>query len=456
MPAKPKSMKRQQPLADRHFVHWFRNAAPYINAFRGRTFVVCFGGELVAEGRFPVLAQDIALLNSLGIRLVLVFGTRPQVEQRLRQRRIEPRYAGGIRITDGPALQCVLEAAGTVRTEIEAQLSMGLPNTPLRGAAIRIVSGNFATARPLGIIDGVDHLHTGTIRRMDHEAMQRCLAQDAMVLLPPLGYSPTGEVFNLSAREVAAAAATALSADKLIYLVATRGLRDSRRRLVRELTLDEATGVLQGRRHLDTAIAACLRSAVEACSRGVRRAHLIDRHIDGALLLELFTRDGCGTLVSADRYEGMRRATIDDVGGLIELITPLEKQGVLVKRSREALEMEIGRFVVVERDGAIIACAALIPYHEEKAGEIGCLAVHPDYRNHRHGERLLQFLEKEARTMGLEQLFVLTTQAIHWFQERGFHKTDLTSLPVRRRRLYNYQRRSRVLVKVLGDDQDNR
>lgn len=433
------------------FVRWFRNSAPYINAFRGRTFVICFDGEIITEGQLHMLAQDIALLNSLGIRLLLVHGTRPQVELRLRQRKLKPRYVNDIRITDRDALQCVMEAAGCVRSEIEAQLSMGLPNTPLAGAAIRIVSGNFVTARPLGIIDGVDYQYTGTIRRIAREAIRQALQQEAIVLLPPLGYSPTGEIFNLSAREVAAAVAVALEADKLIYLIDDKGLRDSRRRLLRELSIDEAAGILHGKRRLAPAVAGTLRCAYEACSRGVRRCHLIDRRIDGALLLELFTRDGCGTLISADRYEGLRRAGIEDIGGIIELITPLEEQGILVQRSREMLEMEIERFVIVERDGMIIACAALIPYHREKAGEIGCLAVHPDYRNHGYGERLLDFLEKEAGTMGLEQLFVLTTQAIHWFQERGFRRSDLASLPVRRRRLYNYQRRSRVLVKTIGD-----
>lgn len=439
-------MSHQQKTSS-DFVELFRNSAPYINAFRGKVFVVCFDGELLLDARFATLIQDIALLNSLGIRLVLVHGVRHQIEHCLKQDGLETTYANGIRITDDAALTCARQVTGAARTEIEALLSMGLPNTPMAGAAIRVVSGNFVTARPLGIIDGIDFEHTGSIRRIDHEAIRQIITQGAIALLSPLGYSPTGELFNLTAQEVAAAAAISLRADKLIYLINGRGLQDSRKRLLRELTVEETNTVLTGGRRLRADVAEPLRHAYEACSQGVRRCHLIDRHIDGGLLIELFTRDGCGTMVSADCYEGLRRAIIDDVGGIIQLIAPLEEKGILVQRSRENLEMEIDKFIIVERDGMIIACAALFPFHDEQAGEIACLAVHPGYRNHGYGERLLTFLEKQAATMELEQLFVLTTQAIHWFQEHGFHKTELGSLPVRRRNLYNYQRNSRVLVK---------
>ncbi|HHH36637.1 MAG TPA: amino-acid N-acetyltransferase [Gammaproteobacteria bacterium] len=431
------------------FVSSFRNAAPYINAFRARTFILCFGGEVLSEGRFSGLAEDIALLNSLGIRLVLVHGVRPQVEKRLRGRGLAMRYVNGLRITDPAALQCVQEAAGSVRVEIEALLSMGLPSTPLAGAAIRVVSGNFVTARPLGIIDGTDYQHTGRVRRIDHGALRGVLEGGAIALLSPLGYSPTGEVFNLSAQEVAAETAVALGADKLIYFIGDRGLRDGRRRLLRELTVAEAGRVLSGRK-LAAEVGEPLRQAHAACRRGVRRAHLIDHRMDGALLVELFTRDGCGTLISADGYEDLRRATVDDVGGIIRLIAPLEEKGVLVRRSRERLEMTIDRFVVVERDGAIVACAALFPFHDEGVGEVACLAVHPDYRNHGYGARLLSFLERQALTMGLARLFVLTTQAIHWFQERGYARKSLSALPVARRALYNYRRGSRVLMKEIS------
>ena len=431
------------------FVSWFRHSAPYINAHRGRTFVILFGGEAVADTAFPHLIHDIALLDSLGVRLVLVHGARPQIEQRLRARGAELRYVNGLRVTDAAALACVKEAAGNVRVEIEALLSMGLANSPMAGARIRAVSGNFVTARPLGVREGVDYLHTGEVRRIDAEAIRRHLDGGAIVLLSPLGYSPTGEVFNLSAEEVATSAAVALRADKLLLLVEETGVFDARRRMIHQMTPAEAERILQTRRGVPEAAARHLASAVRACRGGVRRAHLLNRRIDGALLLELYTRDGVGTMITAETYQSTRQAVIDDVGGILELIAPLEAEGVLVRRSRERLETEIEHFTVMERDGTIIACAALYPFPQEGMAELACLVVHPDYRNAGLGEALLKYTERTALQLGLRRVFVLTTHTAHWFQERGFVPGDLKALPVKRLDLYNYQRKSKVFIKTL-------
>ncbi|MCC6302499.1 MAG: amino-acid N-acetyltransferase [Gammaproteobacteria bacterium] len=431
------------------FVDWFRSSSPYINAFRGRTFVIVFGGEVISEQRFTGLAHDIALLNSLGIRLVLVHGSRPQIEQRLRERKVRMQYVRGLRITDKDSLECVKEAAGVVSVEIEAMLSMGLANTPMAGARIRVASGNFVTAQPLGILEGIDHLYTGKVRRIDHQAIQQQLDGGAIVLLSPIGYSPTGEVFNLTALEVASATAVALKADKILYLVEAHGLEDANGRLLRELTPSGAERELSGKPDLPQTMVEVLRYAVESCRSGVRRAHLIDHRRDGALLLELFTRDGIGTMISTDLYEGTRQATIEDVGGILTLIAPLEREGILVRRSREHLEIGIGQFTVIERDGMVIACAAFQPFAEERVGELACLAVHPDYRHNGHGEALLRLIESEARKRGIDRLFVLTTHASHWFQERGFQSAEIGRLPVARQAMYNYQRNSQVLIKTL-------
>ncbi len=430
------------------FVRWFRDSAPYINAFRGRTFVVMFSGEAVQDKQFAGLIHDLVLLNSLGIRLVLVHGARPQIESRLKARGADMHYANGLRITDDEALTCVKEAVGSMRVEIEALLSMGLANSPMAGACIRVASGNAVIARPLGVHEGMDYLHTGEVRRIDHEALRAQLDQGSVVLLSPIGYSPTGEVFNLSAEDVASAAASALQADKMLYLVEGPGLCDSRKRLTRELSLDEAIQVLASRRKLPEDMQRILNSAVNLCRHQVRRVHLIPRHVDGALLQELFTRDGIGTLISADRYEGTRQATIDDVTGILELIAPLEVAGLLVRRSRERLEMEIGRFTVIERDGTIIACAALYPLDDSTA-ELACLAVHPDYRDQGRGDALLQYLEQSAAEAGIRRLFVLSTKASHWFRERGFVQTEPRALPAKRQNMYNYRRNSKVFVKAL-------
>lgn len=430
------------------FVSFFRSSSPYIHAFRGRTFVVAFGGEMLADEQFAGLVHDIALLNSLGVRLVLVHGARPQIEARLRERGAEMQYVNGLRVTDETALTCVKEAAGSVRVEIEALLSMGLANSPMAGAHVRVASGNFLTAQPLGIRDGVDYLHTGEVRSLDTPAIERALDSGAIMLLSPLGYSPTGEIFNLSAEDVATAAATRLQADKLIYLVDGPGLTDAEGELVRELNPGEAEQYLKNHR-LAESIAKALFSGIYACRQGVKRAHLVDRHVDGSLLLELFTRDGIGTLVTGETYEGMRHATIDDVGGILELIRPLEEENVLVRRSREHLEMEIDHFIIVERDGMIVGCAALYPFVEEQVGELACLAVHNDYRKEGRGDDLLEYVERQARSLGIERLFVLTTRTAHWFRERGFEPGALQNLPVQRQLMYNYQRRSKVFIKAL-------
>ncbi|VAW74021.1 N-acetylglutamate synthase [hydrothermal vent metagenome] len=441
----PKKQNQKQP--QQAFVDNIRQAAPYIQLHCGSTVVLTFGGEAVDEN-FEALVNDIALLNTLGIRLVLVHGARPQIEQHLKQSAAEIRYANGLRITDDQALVAVKNAVGSLRVDIEAKLSMGLVNAPMATTGIGVASGNFVTARPLGIRDGVDYGHTGEVRRIDATGIQQQLEAGRIVLLSSLGYSPTGEIFNLSAEEVATATAVALRADKLILLLEGEGLRDSRRRLVHQLSLLQAEQMLRSQRKLSDGWVRHLNNAIDSCRRGVKRTHLVSRTADGGLLLELFTRDGIGTLISAQIYEGLRTATIDDVGGIMKLIAPLEEKGVLVKRSRELLEMEIDHFQVVKRDGMIIACAALYPYSGGLA-ELACVAVHPDYRGRHHGDHLLSAIEQRSRNMDIRQLFVLTTQTAHWFRERGFKNSDLSRLPLKKRGLYNYQRNSKAYVKVI-------
>ncbi len=379
------------------FVDWLRSSSPYIYAHRGCTFVVLFGGEAVADPGFSHLIHDLALLHGLGIRLVLVHGARPQIEARLRERGAALHYINGLRVTDAAALTCVKEAAGTVRVEIEALLSMGLANSPMAGVRIRVASGNFVTARPIGVRDGVDYCHTGVVRRIDADALTRRLDSGAIALVPPIGYSPTGEVFNLSAADVATSAATALGADKLIMLVEGKGLTDGHGHPVPDLLPRDVEQLLHGRRKLPEDLRHALEGAVSACRGGVKRVHLLPRQTDGVLLHELFTREGVGTLLTAEPYEATRTARIEDVGGVLELLAPLEDKGMLVRRSRELLDTEIERFTVVERDAMVIACAALYPYLAEQMGELACLAVHPQYRNSGRGEALLGRMEAKAR-----------------------------------------------------------
>ena len=433
------------------FVEWFRRAAPYINAHRGRTFIVEIDGESIGDPQLHGIVHDLALMRSLGVDLVVVHGARPWVEQRIEASGLEPRYAGGVRITDVAILEAAKEAIGAAQVHIEALLSMGVANSPMAGAKVRVASGNFITARPIGIRDGVDYEHTGEVRRIDVEAIRQRLSDGAIVLVSPLGYSPTGEVFSLRAEEVAAAIATEMRAAKLVFLSGGPGVLDRQGALKRELTLDEATALARDPPHAGGGdeLGNRLRESIHACRNGVSRIHLVDRRIEGALLLELFSRDGVGTMINADTYDSIRRATIDDIGGILELIRPLEESGVLVRRSREKLETEIAHFNVVERDGAVIACAATYPYPEEGLAELACLAVDDAYRRGQCGERLLDLAEREARMSGAGRLFVLTTHAAHWFRERGFIEADHSILPGERHALYNFQRRSRLLVRTL-------
>lgn len=432
-----------------HFVQWFRQASPYINAHRGKTFVVLISGEAVEADSFSSLIHDLALLHSLGIRLVLAHGARPQVEERLHEAGRQLRYVNGLRLTEGDDLRYVKQAVGRVRIRIEARLSLGIANSPMHGARLRVASGNLITARPLGVRAGIDYGFTGEVRRIDDRAIRLWLDQDAIVLLSPLGYSPTGEIFNLSAEDVATATAIALRADKLLILSEGRELRDPAGQLIRELSPSDAERLFAQSPALAEDHARYLRQALRACQAGVRRVHLLSRRRNGALLLELFTRDGVGTMLTADIYEGLRPATIDDVGGMLELIQPLEEDGTLVRRSRERLEMEIDRFNLLERDGAIIGCAALYPFPAERLGELACVAVQPAYRSRGRADALLHCIERQARTQGLERLFVLTTRAAHWFRERGFEPAEVADLPVQKQALYNWRRRSKVFIKIL-------
>jgi amino-acid N-acetyltransferase len=431
----------------RQNIRWFRNSAPYINAHRGKTFVLKFPGEAAQHPNFANIIHDIALLNSLGVRLILLLGARPQIAERLLRAGIDSQFHEGVRITSEAALAHVKDAAGAMRAELEALLSTGLPNSPMQGAGIRVSSGNFVTARPMGIVAGVDFLHTGRVRRVDASGIRQNLEAGSIVILSPLGYSPTGEIFNLALEDIAVHTAAAVRADKLILFGRAQGIEDQQGQLVRQCDISEAESLL--RSMADEEQTRLLTTARRACGGGVSRCQIISHAEDCALLEELFTHDGSGTLVNNDGYERARAASIDDVGGILELIEPLEREGVLVKRSRELLETEIGHFRVLERDSRIIASAALYPFPQQGSGEIACIVTHPDYRGGDRGTRLLRGLEQDALQQGLREVFVLTTQTAHWFLEQGFVEAELTALPDARQSLYNLQRNSKVFVKQL-------
>ncbi|MGE9595119.1 amino-acid N-acetyltransferase, partial [Escherichia coli] len=404
-------------------VEGFRHSVPYINTHRGKTFVIMLGGEAIEHENFSSIVNDIGLLHSLGIRLVVVYGARPQIDANLAAHHHEPLYHKNIRVTDAKTLELVKQAAGTLQLDITARLSMSLNNTPLQGAHINVVSGNFIIAQPLGVDDGVDYCHSGRIRRIDEDAIHRQLDSGAIVLMGPVAVSVTGESFNLTSEEIATQLAIKLKAEKMIGFCSSQGVTNDDGDIVSELFPNEAQARVEAQEEkgdYNSGTVRFLRGAVKACRSGVRRCHLISYQEDGALLQELFSRDGIGTQIVMESAEQIRRATINDIGGILELIRPLEQQGILVRRSREQLEMEIDKFTIIQRDNTTIACAALYPFPEEKIGEMACVAVHPDYRSSSRGEVLLERITAQAKQSGLSKLFVLTTRSIHWFQERGF------------------------------------
>ncbi|CTW76262.1 amino-acid N-acetyltransferase [Escherichia coli] len=434
-------------------VEGFRHSVPYINTHRGKTFVIMLGGEAIEHENFSSIVNDIGLLHSLGIRLVVVYGARPQIDANLAAHHHEPLYHKNIRVTDAQTLELVKQAAGTLQLDITARLSMSLNNTPLQGAHINVVSGNFIIAQPLGVDDGVDYCHSGRIRRIDEDAIHRQLDSGAIVLMGPVAVSVTGESFNLTSEEIATQLAIKLKAEKMIGFCSSQGVTNDDGDIVSELFPNEAQARVEAQEKkgdYNSGTVRFLRGAVKACRSGVRRCHLISYQEDGALLQELFSRDGIGTQIVMESAEQIRRATINDIGGILELIRPLEQQGILVRRSREQLEMEIDKFTIIQRDNTTIACAALYPFPEEKIGEMACVAVHPDYRSSSRGEVLLERIAAQAKQSGLSKLFVLTTRSIHWFQERGFTPVDIDLLPESKKQLYNYQRKSKVLMADLG------
>ncbi|WP_448567822.1 amino-acid N-acetyltransferase [Thalassotalea ganghwensis] len=432
---------------DQDNVKWFRNAAPYINAHRGKTMVLMFGGEAVLDHNFANIIHDIALLRSLGVKLVLVHGARPQIEERLAQQGIERHIEKHVRITDAETLVAVKDATGSLRLHIEALLTMGLANSPMHGSQIRVSTGNFVIAKPIGVRDGIDFKYTGNVRRVDTQAINMQLDHGAIVLLSPIGYSTTGEVFNLALEDVATQTAIALQADKLITFTEQDGLTDENGQLIRSCSVRRVKSLVnENDCYLRQLL---LKAIIESGEQGVERCHCISYRSDSALLQELFTRDGAGTLIAKDHKEQVLTASIDDVGGILELIAPLEEEGILVKRSRELLEIEIERFTVIKKEDAIIACAALYPYPEAGSGEVACVAIHPDYRKGSRGERLIETLAMNAKSMGLSSIFVLTTVSGHWFREQGFFESSLDALPEGKKNMYNYQRNSKVLVKPI-------
>jgi amino-acid N-acetyltransferase len=431
------------------FVQAFRQSSPYFNAHRDTTVVIYLDGAALQNGDAALpLIQDLALLQSLDVRIVLVAGARPFIDAELAAQGFECQYHQGLRITRKEHLPAVAQAVGQMRVEIESWFSSGQAKQSYAVRPLFVSSGNWVMAKPLGIIDGIDFHHTGTVRRIETDPIEAVLNMGHIVLLTSQAYSITGDIFNLSSIDLAVEAAIALQADKLLWLTDPEHLAAARAALPTELSANDMPTLL-AQAELPEATRSLLDASLKA-AREVDRVHLLDRTLDGALLLELFTRDGVGIMINQNDYDVVRQASIDDIGGILSLLEPLENSGALVKRPREQLEMEIDHFSVLERDGAIIGCAALYPYPQNNSAELAAFAIDDAYRRGGRGAKLLTYIERRAKQQGIQSLFLLTTQTMHWFIRHGFVQTDISNLPQARAQLYNFQRRSAVFSKVLG------
>lgn len=403
------------------YAGWFRASTPYIRAHRGRTFVVMLGADALASENAINIVHDLALLHVLGVRLVVVHGAEVEA--------------------DGPVtpglLADIQASVAKARAQLESLFTTGIPLSPLRDRHIPLAGGNLVTARPIGILDGVDQLAAGAVRRVHVDIVRDLLGVDSVVLISPVGYGHTGAAFALGVEELAARVASELGADKLIVYDGAERIADRS-----DLTTDELMQ-LRDTWERNSGAARRVAALAEACRRGVPRAHLIGFHEDGVLLKELFTAEGAGTQVSDGDYRVIRRAGPADAAAIAELMRPLEASGALAPRGADLVERRIESFFVAELDGALTGCCALFPLDAD-AAELACLVGGDAV-----GPRLLEAVEQASRTDNVRRLFALTTQAVDWFGEHGFVKTSVDALPVDRKALYNYRRNSHVLVKDL-------
>ncbi|MGA3163005.1 MAG: amino-acid N-acetyltransferase [Verrucomicrobiota bacterium] len=419
-----------------------RGILQYIPQFREKTFILAVDGAIVTDENFATLLLDVAVLRSLSIRVVLVHGASAQIKVLAKEQNVKASDLEGSGITDAATLQLALTAANRLTHEILEGLSAN---------DLRAASTNVVIAHPMGIIQGVDHLFTGKVERVDIGLLQTLLAQDVIPVIPPLGFDGDGKTYRVNSDGVAVAVAEALKAIKLIFITSQDGLIYNGK-LVRQMLVAELEKLLQqGSSGFTPESLSKAQHAASACRAGVPRVHIINGKVDEGLLAEVFSNDGIGTLIYANEYQQIRPAKKKDVRAIQLLTKAAVEAEELVKRSRASIEKTLGDYYIFEIDKNPVACVALHVYPEQKKGELACLYVNPSHENQGIGRKMIQFIENKAREMGLNELITLSTQAFTYFQSKGgFAEGSPDNLPPARREKYEQSgRNSKVLVKKL-------
>ncbi len=419
-----------------------RGILQYIPRFREKIFVIAIDGAIVTEDNFANILLDLAVLRSLNIRVVVVHGAAAQIRSLAEAQGITASDLDGTGVTDAETLKLALTAANRLTHEILEGLSAN---------DLRAASTNGIIAHPLGILQGVDHLFTGKVERVDVELFQSLLAQGVIPVVPPLGFDGDGKTYRVNSDHVAVSIAEALKAIKLIFITTSDGLFEQGQ-LIRQMLASDLDVVLAQRRsEILPEMLSKAAHAAAACRAGIPRVHLINGRVDEGLLAEVFSNEGIGTLIYANEYQQIRRALKKDIRSLMLLTKKAVQNEELVKRTRSSFEKSLADYYIFEIDKNPVACAALHVYPDQRTGELGYVYVNPSHENQGIGRKLIQFLENKAREQGLVELIALSTQAYNYFINKGgFSEGSPEDLPPARRERYEQSgRKSKILVKRL-------
>ena len=439
-------------IKHREQVDLIREVFYYQNRFDGKTIVLKIDYPILNASHFPQLLKDMAMLRATGIEIILIPGAREWIDAVLKEYDIESEYVDGVRIATQDSIPFIRMAAFDVANRLMTLLTAFQANA---------VIGNFVRARGIGVVDGVDFQNSGRVEKILKDPLQQILDQGMIPIFPCIGWNAAGKPYNLSSDEIAVAVAEALQAEKLFFVTDSDGFMETRFKLppglvknsdgrVARLSLEEAEEVLNLNAGNPDPDLKYLDLALTACRKGTERAHVVDGRMEGAILREIFSNLGVGTMVYGNDYESIRPMKADDIGDVLRLMQPLMQEGILVKRTEDDLMARQGDFVVYSIDDVVHACGALHDYGEGQA-EIAAIATNPVYSHLSMGRKILSYLVEKAARIGMTRVFALTTRTVDWFEQLGFVEADLESLPAKKRDTYNHARKSRIFALELKD-----